>query len=167
MTRVTRPGILMIALAAGLLAACSEDPTGTGDSPLDGLTLRQGTDSVGNQPPPQPTTPAPGSFHGTVLGPSEPGAGNDSLATAPRVAGVVVTAYRVTGGTAASPTLSAAEASVTTGADGRFQLPELSGGQYVVTFNPPATGIYGGVWVTAYTSAQSNTHPWWVVLWKK
>ena len=65
------------------------------------------------------------------------------------------------------PTLGAAAATVTTGTHGKFQLPTLAGGTYVVTFTPPATSIYGGVWVTAATSANSNEHPWWVILWKK
>jgi hypothetical protein len=73
----------------------------------------------------------------------------------------------VTGGTEAVPTLGPAAATVTTGADGKFELPTLAGGTYVVTFNPPASSIYGGVWVTAATSATSNDWPWWVILWKK
>lgn len=169
MIRLTGTGFLTLALATGVLVACSSDsPTGTTDTPLAGLSAREGNDSIGNPLPPQPANPTPGSFHGTVLGQSESGATGDTLATAARVADVVVTAYPVTGGTVANPTLGAAEASVTTGADGKFQLPELAGGEYVVTFNPPASSIYGGVWVSqAFTSAQSNDLPWWVVLWKK
>lgn len=157
----------MVALSAGLfLAACSDSPTETENSPLAGLAQREGSDSTGNPLPPPPTNPAPGGFHGLVLGPSAPGSGNDTLATAPRIAGVMVTAYPVTGGTYANPTLGAAEQSVTTGADGKFQLT-LSGGEYVVTFNPPAASIYGGVWIMATTSENSNDWPWWVTLWKK
>jgi hypothetical protein len=164
MQRLARASFAVTVVAA-LAVACS-DPTGSENSPLAGLAVRAGTDSVGNQPPPQPTTPTPGSFHGTVLGAST-GTGGDTLLTAPRIAGVVVTAYPVTGGTPAAPTLGSAEATVTTGADGKFQLPQLDGGEYVVTFNPPSGSIYGGVWVTAWTSSMSNDHPWWVVLWKK
>jgi hypothetical protein len=168
MKHVIRPGILAVALAAAALVACSDNPTEPGNSPLAGLSQRDGADSTGNPLPQPPTTPTPGSFHGTVLGPSDPGAGNDSLATAPRVSGVVVTAYPVTGGTVGAPTLGPAEATVTTGADGKFQMPTLAGGEYVVTFNPPASSIYGGVWISqVFTSAQSNDWPWWVVLWKK
>jgi hypothetical protein len=158
--------ILTVSLTSGFAVACSDGPTETDDSPLAGLSQRDGGDSVGNPLPPPPTNPTPGSFHGTVLGPSEPGTGGDTLATAPRVSGVVVTAYPVTGGSQADPDLGQAEKSVTTGADGKFALT-LSGGNYVVTFNPPSSGIYGGVWVTASTSATSNDHPWWVILWKK
>jgi len=168
LARHARPGFLLLfTFAAGLSVACSDSPTESEDSPLAGLSQRDAADSVGNPLPPPPANPTPGSFHGTVLGPSQPGSGNDSLATAPRVAGAVVIAYPVTGGTEANPTLGAAAATVTTGADGKFQLPTLAGGTYVVTFTPPANSIYGGVWVTAATSANSNDHPWWVILWKK
>jgi hypothetical protein len=157
---------LMFALMSGLAVACSDDdPTGTDDSPLAGLAQRDGRDSVGNQLPPPPATPVPGSFHGTVLGPST-GITGDTLANAPRISGVVVKAMKVTGGTQAEPELGPVEQSVTTGADGKFALT-LSGGEYVVTFTPPANSIYGGVWVTASTSATSNVWPWWVILWKK
>lgn len=168
MKRLARPVFLLaFGLLSGLVVACSDNPTETENSPLAGLAQRDGRDSTGNPLPPPPTNPTPGTFHGTVLGFSPPGAGNDSLATAPRVSGVVVTAYKVTGGTEANPTLGPAEASVTTGADGKFQLPILSGGSFVVTFTPPANSIYGGVWVTTTTSSTSNEWPWWVVLWKK
>ncbi len=168
MKRFARPGVLLLfTLTAGLAVACSDDPTGSETSPIAGLAQREGSDSTGNPLPPPPTNPTPGSFHGTVLGPSAPGSGGDTLATAPRVADVVVKAFPVTGGTQAEPTLGPVAASVTTGADGKFQLPTLAGGTYVVTFTPPSNSIYGGVWVTAATSATSNDWQWWVVLWKK
>lgn len=156
---------LIFALTSGLVVACSDNPTETEDSPLAGLAQRDGRDSVGNPLPPPPSTPVAGGFHGTVLGPSVPGQ-VDTLATAPRISGVVVKAFKVTGGTEAEPELGPVEQSVTTAADGKFTLT-LSGGNYVVTFTPPATSIYGGVWVTASTSATSNVHPWWVILWEK
>ena len=158
--------LLALALVSALTVACSDSPTETENSPLAGLAQRDGKDSVGNPLPPPPTNPTPGSFHGTVLGPSAPGSVGDTLATAPRISGVVVTAFPITGGTQADPDLGPAEKTATTGADGKFALT-LAGGDYVVTFTPPASSIYGGVWVTAATSATSNDHPWWVILWKK
>jgi hypothetical protein len=102
-----------------------------------------------------------------VLGPSAPGAGNDSLATAPRVANAKVTAYPRQP-TATDPNaVGTAVAEVVTGADGKFQLPTLPGGDYIVTINPAAGSIYGGVWVTATAHSTSHEFPWWVVLWKK
>jgi hypothetical protein len=65
------------------------------------------------------------------------------------------------------PDVGPAAASVVTGADGKFQLPTLPGGEYVVTFNPPASSIYAGVWVTATAFDGSSEWPWWVVLPKK
>ena len=158
---------LALGLFAGALVACgSDNPTASDDSPLAGLTKTEGRDSTGTSVPNPPTPGTPGYFRGTVLGPSVPGAGNDSLATAPRISGVVVTAYpRLSDGV--PPEVGAAAATVTTGSDGKFQLPTLSAGEYVVTFNPPSGSIYTGVWVTATAYAGSSEWPWWVVLPKK
>ena len=156
--------LLALALLAGLTLACSDDPTGSNNSPLDGLAQRAGSDSLGNPLPEEPSTPTPGTFRGQVLAPCGNSCTGDTLATAPRVSGVVVKAYPVTGGTQASPTLGAVAATVTTGSDGKFQLPELAGGEYVVTFTPPSSSAYSGVWVTAHTSTQSDDYPWWVIL---
>lgn len=167
MTRFRGPALaVLFALTSGLAVACSDSTTEPGNDPLAGLAQREGSDSVGNPLPTPPPNPTPGGFHGTVLGPSTPGPGVDTLATAPRISGVVVKAFKVVGGSEAEPELGPVEQSATTGADGKFALT-LSGGSYVVTFTPPANGIYGGVWVTASTSATSNDWPWWVVLWKK
>ena len=157
---------LIFALTSAFAVACSDSPTENENNPLAGLAQRDGKDSVGNPLPPAPNTPVAGGFHGTVLGPSTPGSGVDTLATAPRVSGVVVKAFKVIGGTQAEPEPGPVEQSVTTAADGKFALT-LSGGNYVVTFTPPESSIYGGVWVTASTSATSNDWPWWVILWKK
>lgn len=156
---------VLFALTSGFAVACSDGTTDPENSPLAGLAQRDGKDSVGNPLPPPPSTPTPGGFHGTVLGQSEPGM-VDTLASAPRISDVVVKAYKVIGGTQAEPELGAVEQTATTGADGKFALT-LSGGDYVVTFTPPTNSIYGGVWVTASTSATSNDWPWWVILWKK
>jgi hypothetical protein len=158
---------LVLAITTGFAIACSDDPTEpANDDPLAGLAQRDGRDSTGNPLPAPPSTPVAGGFHGTVLGPSTPGQGNDTLATAPRIEGVVVKAFKIVGGTQAEPELGPVEQAVTTGADGKFALT-LSGGDYVVTFTPPSNSIYGGVWVTASTSTTSNEWPWWVILWKK
>jgi hypothetical protein len=164
--RLTRSGIVL-ALVAGFALACDDDPVSSNPSPLEGLSQRTGSDSLGNPPPGEPTAPTPGMFRGTVLGPAEGGTGVDTLETAPRVANVVVTAFPVTGGESPDYELDEAAATVTTGADGKFTLPTLPGGLYVVTFAPPASSPYGGVWVTAHISEQSGEHPWWVVLWEK
>lgn len=153
--RKSIPLVLCLVAAA---AACT-DTAGPNPSPLDGLTQYASTDSLGAPPPPPVGTPVPGYFQGTVLGPSAPGSGNDSLATAPRVAGVTVTAYTQLD---RDPV-----ASVVTGADGRFVLPTMPGGHYVVTFTPAPGSPYGGVWASAPVHGTSHTHHWWVVLWKR
>jgi hypothetical protein len=158
MASITRRAIPVTLLLAAFVVACT-DTAGPNASPLDGLTQYASTDSAGTTPPPPVGTPAPGYFQGNVVGPSAPGAGNDSLSTAPRVAGVTVTAYAELDG---DPV-----ASVVTGADGRFALPTMPGGHYVVTFTPPPGSLYGGVWASAPIHGTSHTHLWWVVLWKR
>lgn len=157
-------GTLFVA-ALFAFAACADAPTDSARSPLTGLVAAAVADSAGNTPP--AGTTGPGTFHGTVLGPSPAGAGGDTLATAPRVAGARVAAFPFLGMDGDTPQLGPEEAAVVTGADGRFELPELDGGQYVVTITPPAASVYGGVWVTATAHATSDEHPWWVVLWVK
>jgi hypothetical protein len=164
---------LAAAFVASLVGACAtEHPTVVKGSPLSGLQ-RVEADSGGGPPPdsagsPAPDPTSPGYVHGTVLGPSAPGSGNDSLSTAPRIAGVVVTAISRVAPTASDTIgIGSAVATVTTGADGRFQLPTLPGGEYFVTFVPPANSGYGGVWVSGTINARSSEWAWWVVLWKK
>ena len=162
--------VILFALAAGMGAACSDDePTGPSTSPLDGLAQTEERDSTGATPPPpgQGAPLEPGVFRGKVLGQSEPNPGNDSLQTAPRVAGVRVTAYPYLGLNNGAPDLGPEAASVVTGSDGVFELPELPGGEYAVTFEPPANSSYQGVWVHAISHSGSNEYPWWVVLPKK
>lgn len=152
-----------IALAGMVSMACSDSPTQPAASPIAGLASATTKDSSGTAVPQPPASSTPGTFHGTVIGKSVAG-GGDTLATAPRLAGVKVTAYPTTNAGAANPTLGAAAASVTTGADGQFALPELPGGAYVVTFTPPAGSGYSGQWVTATAYSGSGVYPWWVVL---
>ena len=161
-----RSRVVAVAVVAFALA-CSETTENTPASPLAGLSQSTAKDSMGVPVPGNPSNTSPGVVKGTVLGPSAPGSGGDTLATAPKVANVVVTAYPVTGGTAGAPTLGPQAASVTTGADGKFTLPSLNAGSYVVTFTPPSSSVYSGVWVTGHISAASAAYPWWVVLPKK
>ena len=153
----------LVAVAA--IAACSTDTVEPNGSPLAGLdkSATGDTASVNHSP----TGTGPGYFRGTVLGPSQPGSGNDSLNTAPRISGVVVTIYErkpVAGDTVA---VGDAKGSVTTGADGKFTLPTLPAGEYVVTFVPPANSPYHGSYAFGPLNEKSSTYPWWVVLAKK
>src|SRR5688572_24426019 len=106
-----------VVLLALTLTACSSDPTGpTVPTELSGLIESPARDSIGTPPPP-PTNSGPGEIRGTVLTPS-PGGGNDSLATAPRIEGAIITVYPVssTGPLELDPEV----ASAVTGADGKF-----------------------------------------------
>lgn len=153
-------------LAALLLfaaAACSEKPTTVEPSILRGLSQGESNDTVGTAPPP-PTQATPGSFRGFVLG---PGTGPDTMATAPRLEGIVVTAYRLLGWSGQEPSVSDAIATMTSDAGGTFQSPTIPGGEYVVTFVPPASSIYRGVYVTTTIHAASSDGNWWVVLPRK
>ena len=156
--------LLASSLALCVVAACADDPvTVPTGSPLAGLSESSWSDSTAST---NPTDNGPGYFHGTVLGQSPPGAGNDSLNTAPRIAGVVVTIYERKLTSNNTVETGDVKGSVTTGNDGRFLLPTLPAGQYVVTFVPPGN-IYHGVYAFGTLNSRSSDYPWWVVLHKK
>jgi hypothetical protein len=165
--RRTLARVAGLAIALFTIAACGDTPTDAPLSPLAGLTESIAGDSTGNAAPTMPAADGPGYFHGTVLGPSPVGATGDTLASAPRIPNVVVTAYPLISANGAEVEVDEAAATVTTGADGKFSLPTLPGGHYVVTFTPPADSPYGGVWSTAMAHTTSHDYPWWVVLWRK
>jgi hypothetical protein len=157
--------LALFALTLGI-AACGTTDVEVERSPLDGFAEATATDSAGNPLPP-PTGTGPGSFRGTVLGPSAPGAGNDSLATAPRLAGVRVTAYPLDRSGAVGETtadLGVPIANVFTDSVGAFQLPTLPAGEYAVSFAPSEGSGYAGVYVITQAHPTSNATPWWVVL---
>lgn len=159
--------IKVLTLAAAVVAAActSDSPLVPDGSPLAGLDVSTPGDTANSTH--SPTGMGPGYFRGTVLGPSAPGAGNDSLNTAPRIAGVVVTIYQrkmVPGDTVA---VGDAKGSVTTSTDGKFTLPTLPAGEYVVTFVPPAASGYHGAYAFGPLRENSSDFPWWVVLAKK
>src|SRR5215217_6970080 len=85
-------GAAVVLAVATILAACAGDsvvqPT---PSPMAGLNHSASGDTANVNH--SPTGTGPGYFLGTVLGPSLPGSGNDSLNTAPKIAGVVVTIF--------------------------------------------------------------------------
>ncbi len=164
-----RSPLLALALcgATVLLTACADDgPTDVDLSPLAGLERSATVDSGGHAPPPATDLEA-GYFRGRVLGESEPGAGDDSLETAPRLADVQVSVYPRINGDDADPALGPLAATVTTDLDGDFELPPVPGGAYVVTFTPPGESEYAGVWVSTVAHSGSHEHPWWVVLPKR
>ena len=165
MKHVRNVTVAMSLLIAVGSACSSGDPAGPDTSPLAGLSKATANDTSNSTH--QPTGEGPGYIRGTVLGQSPPGAGNDSLNTAPRVAGVVVTIYTRKAGTGTAVETGDVKGTVTTGADGLFTLPTLPSGEYVVTFVPPRNSIYYGVWVHGELHENSAMYPWWIVLQKK
>ena len=152
-------GAVLTSLA---LTACSSVETTEIEEPnvIAGLAEAASNDTTSG-PPPTPANPTPGSFHGYVIG---PGTGPDTIATAPRVAGTVITAYPHTGWVGSEPTVGPAAASVTADANGFFQTPTIPGGEYVVTFVPPSSSPFRGVFVMTTIFSGSSTGTWWVLL---
>jgi hypothetical protein len=150
--------------AAAIIGACSNDsPTGPTGSPLAGLSKSTTNDTSNTTH--NPAGDGPGFFRGTVIGHS-PAGGPDTLTTAPRIAGVVVTIYtRKLNGDVVEP--DEQKGTVTTGADGAFILPTLPAGEYVVTFVPPGDSGLSGVYVFGFLQHTSGDYPWWITLPKK
>lgn len=151
---------LSYALACALPSSSSDE-----ESPLAGLTEAAvvGADGRGI---PQPTSPhGAGHVRGTLIGPSLPGAGDDSLETAPRIAGATIRIYPVIVGHSEGNELIVGEevASITTDANGQFETPVFEGGtEYVLTFLPPAGTGYAPVWARTIFWTTSHEWPWWV-----
>ena len=163
MNRVSR--IALGGAAAVVIACGAGELVGPDAWPLAGLSKTTANDTSSGAH--TPTGTGPGYFQGTVMGPSAPGGGNDTLSTAPRIAGVVVTIYERKADEADSVSVGEAKGSVTTGADGRFTLPVLPAGNYVVTLVPPANSGYYGAYAFGPLRENSSEYPWWVVLARK
>jgi hypothetical protein len=149
------------ALALTLVVACGDSNSPVSTSPLEGYS-QVGTSDTGTVKPPPPPV-GPGSFHGVVRG-YQSGI-IDTLGTAVLLEGVTVNAY--TRVASAPDEVGVLAASVLTNASGVFQMPTLAGGEYVVTFTPPASSPYKGGWTLAFAGPQSNENPWWIMLPKK
>ncbi|MBP7549921.1 MAG: hypothetical protein KA761_06510 [Gemmatimonadaceae bacterium] len=138
-----------------------------GPDPLRGLRQVSAADSSGTSVP-QPFSPiGAGAVVGTVIGRSAPGAGNDSLASAPRIAGVTIRIYPIIGEEdPASPRLGAIVATVTTDANGRFVTPVVGSTSmgHVLTFTPPSGVPYAAMWTRTQFWSNSAATPWWVML---
>lgn len=156
--------LLVVAFAAACGSSVNE-PVVPG--PLAGLSRIDAVDSAGNGVS-QPLSPqGSGYVRGTVLAPSAPGSGNDSLNTATRIAGVVIKIYPIIGDpNVANPTIGALIGTVTTDANGLFQTSVIDGshGWHTLTFTPPAGSGYQAVWARTQFWTDSSVHPWWVTL---
>ncbi len=161
----SRRALVAALLGLAAAAACADSSGPVQRSPLDGLAFGAALDSAGNPLTPTPPGPvAPGYFRGTVRAPNLPGTGGDTLGTTPRIANVVVRAYPILSSGAGGLELGASVGSTTTDAQGRFTFPTIAGGEYAVTFTPPAGSGYQAAFVTALVNAESHTWPWWVTL---
>ena len=136
-------------------------------NPLRGVRQVSALDSTGGGVP-QPLSPiGSGAVVGTVIGPSAPGAGNDSLLSAPRIAGVVIRIHPVLGDEdPAAPTLGPVVATLTTDANGRFATPVIGSTSlgHVLTFTPPSGSSSAAVWTRTQFWSNSAATPWWVML---
>ena len=167
MVRTTRRGVLLALSTLGIALACSgrdnliQPPV---LSPLAGLNESTARDSLGTLPPVPNGALSPGDIRGTILGPSPVGSSGDTLATAPRVAGVEITVYQILDDSGPVPEVGPPIANTISGVDGKFSLMGLPGGPVVVTFEPPSSGPYAGTWSSSVIHGGSGDHPWWVVL---
>ena len=105
-----------------------------------------------------------GDLRGTIVGPSPVGSNGDTLAAAPRVAGVEVTVYQILDDSGPLPDVGPPVATTHSGSDGKFAVQNLPGGPIVVTFEPPSSSPYAGTWSSWTIYSDSGQYPWWVVL---
>lgn len=158
-----RAAALAAVLAGAVtIGACGSDPVPPSvPSILAGLAAT----NADSAPPPTPQpTPGTGAFHGLVLG---HGTGPDTMATAPRLQGVKVTAYPHSGWDGQEPVVGAAAAVMTTDGTGAYQSPMLPGGNYIITFVPPTDSEYRGVYVQGNINSTSDVGTWVVILPRK
>jgi len=153
----------VLAVAAIAFVACTDSSTGIdAHRILAGLSPAESNDTTATPPPDTSTwTPEPGAFHGIVF---HPGAGPDTIGSAIRVANVAVVVYPQTGWDGDTPLLGDPVASFSTNANGEFQSPTIPGGAYIVTFTPPASSPYRGVYVQGLIFNDSNSGTWWIAL---
>ena len=160
----TGASVLLLLVAA---VACDGSVGPDQRNPLRGVRQVSAADSTGSGVP-QPLSPiGSGSVVGIVIGPSAPGAGNDSLLSAPRIVGVVIRIHPVLGDDdPAAPTLGPVVATLTTDANGRFTTPVVGSTSlgHVLTFTPPSGSPYAAVWTRTQFWSNSAATPWWVML---
>lgn len=77
---------------------------------------------------------------------------------------MVIRAYPVSASTTGGMQLGDPVGQTTTDAVGRFTFPTIPGGDYVITFTPPAGSSFQGVWVAGLIHGSSQEWPWRVTL---
>lgn len=169
MSRGTR-SMLLAALTLGAVMACAETPiTPEPGERLTGYSVGEIKDTAitGGSPGAQTGT-NPIQVAGIVRGVGE---GQDTMATAPKLAGVVVKAYKHLGYSGNDVLIGEQVGSATTDENGWYGYFTLAPGSYVVTFTPPASSIYRSIYVTHDSpGAPPNTtvvHTWVIFLPRK
>lgn len=152
------------------LVACSDDSTGPDESNLlTGLSPVEANDTSSVISPTEPVEP--GAFHGNVLGLAQIGGVGDTISNAVKMEGVLIRAYAYSGAVddRGLPVPGALVGSAQTDANGMFQMPELPGGNYIVTIapQPPDDATWIGGWTLTTVNAESNRYPWWIFLPRK
>ena len=134
-------------LGAAAMMACAEGgvapPTG---EKLTGFSVGEIKDTaITGGTPGTISGPGPVEVGGTVKG---VGTGSDTMATAPKLADVVVKAYKFRGYSGNEVLIGDEVGSLATNADGWFGYISLAPGKYVVTFTPPASSAFRSIYVT-------------------
>jgi hypothetical protein len=131
---------------------------------LEELVRLASPDSGGTGSPP-PTPTGPGVFQGVIAGEGESTPERSADALGPDLPNVRVTVYQIAARTSVGGLRLGQEVATTvSNSFGEFQLPEIPGGEYVVTFVPPDGSAYQGAYWVA--TAHPNEVPvfWRVVL---
>ena len=166
-SRIQHPRYRALALLTALVftaAACSDDSSGPDSDPLAGLVAAERGDTA--ESPPNETPDGPGHFQGLVKG-YTPGV-IDTNSTIVPLADVRVTAYRNENtGVGTPPEAGDAVATTFSNASGAWALPTLPGGEYVVTFVPPASSDYRAGWTVGQAWSGSGAGQWQIHLPKK
>lgn len=138
---------LFAVLAAAAVTACAEEKLAPqpGDK-LTGFSVGEIKDTAVTGGSPSTTNgPGPIQVGGIVKG---VGVGSDTMATAPKLEGVVVKAYKHLGYSGNDVRVGDEIGTLTTDANGWFGWFSLPPGNYVVSFTPPASGPFRGTYVT-------------------
>lgn len=137
----------LLAVFAVVITACADGEVAPaiGDR-LTGFSVGEIKDTaVSGGTPGVPSGTGPVQVGGTVKG---VGTGSDTLATAPKLADVVVKAYQFKGYSGNDVLIGDEIGSFTTDANGWYGYFSMAPGKYVVTFTPPATSAFRSIYVT-------------------
>ena len=157
--RSALPLVFILTASAALACADSYAPIEPDGTTLTGHSIGTVSDST---PSGVPVGTGAMQVGGTVKG---VGTGNDTMATAPILANVIVKGYKHLGYSGNDVLIGEEIGSLTTDANGFFGYLSLAPGKYVVTFTPPAASQFRAIYVT-YESKGSAPGTTAASLWK-